>query len=497
MLLNLLLAALTGLLLVLIHPGFELVMLAPFALTPLLIALAREWRPIYRFLLGYLAGAVFWGGMCYWIRFVIAVHGGVGWAGGTLVFLLFCLTPSVNMAFFGLLAGVVIHRPHGIPIVAAMWVAAERIPTPFNFMWLKLGDAGVNMGIPIRVAPFVGVYGLSFFFAIMSAALAWVILRRPRRDLFWLAIVAIPFALPTLPDQTKSTQSAVSVQPNIPEEKQWARADVDELHQRLSFLSLQAVLASPIKPVLILWPEAPAPLYYYDDPQFRDHVAQLARTANATLVISTIAHSVKGDPMNSAVAITPSGDIAGRYDKIFPVPFGEYVPAPFGYFAGKVTDQIGDFAAGERVSVMRGGVGTFICYESAFPHLVRQFAKAGATVYANLSNDGYFGRSAAREQHLALVRMRAIENRRYVLRSTNDGITASVDPAGRVLRSLPPYVETSGRLPFSFVTGTTPYTRYGDWFAWICVGISAAGVLLSQVPHYNRAPAAGRGSRKL
>jgi apolipoprotein N-acyltransferase len=424
--------------------------------------------------------------MCYWIRFVIAVHGGVGWTGGTLVYLLFCLTPSVNMAFFGLLASIVIQRPHALPILAAMWVAAERIPTPFNFMWLKLGDAGLNMGIPIRLAPFTGVYGLSFLFALMAAGLAWVILRRPRRDLFWLTLFALPFALPSLPEQTKSAESAVSVQPNIPEEKQWTRADVDALHERLGFLSLQAILAEPGKPRLILWPEAPAPLYYYDDPPFREQVVQLARATQATIVISTIAQNVKGDPMNSAVAITPSGDIAGRYDKIFPVPFGEYVPAPFGYFAGKVTDQIGDFAPGQRVSVLHSGVGTFICYESAFPHLVRQFAAAGATVFANLSNDGYFGRSAAREQHLALVRMRAIENRRYILRSTNDGITASVDPAGRVLETLPAYIETSGRLPFSFVTETTPYTRYGDWFAWLCVGISAVGLLLSQIPHYQR-----------
>ena len=210
MLANLLLAALTGILLVLIHPRFELVLLAPFALTPLLLALAREWRPKYRFLLGYVAGAVFWGGMC-WIRYVIAVHGGIGYAGGTAIFVLFCFTPAVNMAFFGLLAGIVIQRAHAIPILACMWVAVERIPTPFNFMWLKLGDAGVNMGVPIRVAPYTGVYGLSFFFALMSAALAWVMLKRPRRDLLWLIIVVVPFAFTYFPDQVKSTDSAVTV----------------------------------------------------------------------------------------------------------------------------------------------------------------------------------------------------------------------------------------------------------------------------------------------
>jgi apolipoprotein N-acyltransferase len=87
----------------------------------------------------------------------------------------------------------------------------------------------------------------------------------------------------------------------------------------------------------------------------------------------------------------------------------------------------------------------------------------------NLSNDGYFARSAAREQHLSIVRMRAAENRRWILRSTNDGITAAVDPAGRVTRTLEPYTAASSVLRFSYQTGTTPYTRHGDWFAWGCL----------------------------
>ena len=114
-------------------------------------------------------------------------------------------------------------------------------------------------------------------------------------------------------------------------------------------------------------------------------------------------------------------------------------------------------------------IGAFICYESAFPDLVRQFAKDGAELLVNVSNDGYFGHSAAREQHLELVRMRAAENRRWLLRATNDGITATVDPAGRVVFRAPPYQALAADVTYRYGSDQTIYTFYGDWFAWGCL----------------------------
>src|SRR5439155_21645614 len=114
-------------------------------------------------------------------------------------------------------------------------------------------------------------------------------------------------------------------------------------------------------------------------------------------------------------------------------------------------------------------LGAFICYESAFPDLVRQFTRGGAEFLVNLSNDGYFGRSSAREQHLLLVRMRALENQRWILRATNDGITAMIDPAGREIARLPLYTQTSEVFRYNSETVLTPYVRFGDWFAWLCL----------------------------
>jgi apolipoprotein N-acyltransferase len=132
--------------------------------------------------------------------------------------------------------------------------------------------------------------------------------------------------------------------------------------------------------------------------------------------------------------------------------------------------------------------GVFICYESAFPYLVRQFTASGAEVLVNLSNDGYFGESAAREQHLKLVRMRAAENRRWLVRATNSGISATIDPAGRVAHQLPEYAQTAVRTRYSYQTGLTPYVRYGDWFVWVCAAMALAGLAAAQVPKSRREP---------
>jgi apolipoprotein N-acyltransferase len=123
-------------------------------------------------------------------------------------------------------------------------------------------------------------------------------------------------------------------------------------------------------------------------------------------------------------------------------------------------------------------IGTFICYESVFPTFIRQFVLQGAEALFNLSNDSWFGRSAARHQHLEIVRMRAIENRRWILRATNDGITAAIDPAGRVIREIPSYEALSARVSFNYVKETTFYTRWGDWFVAVCALVGALGCRL-------------------
>ena len=202
-----------------------------------------------------------------------------------------------------------------------------------------------------------------------------------------------------------------------------------------------------------------------------------------------MAETPEGAPLNSAVLLRPDGTLVDRYDKINLVPFGEFVPRIFG-FVNRITQEAGDFAPGNRIVVFPMGeqrLGVFICYESVFPDEVRQFVKGGANLLVNISNDGYFGHSAAREQHLEIARMRAVENSRWLIR-VDQRRHHRRDRSGRarIDERLPPYQELVEHMHFAFRSGTTFYTNYGDWFAWGCLVAAAFALVWSQRPHYER-----------
>jgi apolipoprotein N-acyltransferase len=499
---NFTLALLTAVLLILLYPnlifpGFGLPWLAPVALVPLLIALALEPRPLWRLLLGEFTGIVYWFAVCYWIQFVLEVHGGLGRWGSWATFALFCVAKALHLAVFSLLAAVLLKTRYAIPAIAALWTGIERTHGMFGFAWLTLGNAGIDLPLPLRVAPFVGVYGISFVFALISAAVAFLILRRGRKHLYWLAIVPGLLLLPELPARETPAETALVLQPNISEEEQWTDASAGAERDHIIRETLEASQQS-IQQQLIIWPESPGPLYYNRDPTFHQEATQLAQQAHAYFLFGTVTETRDGAPLNSAVLLGPNGALVDRYDKINLVPFGEYVPKFFG-FVNRITQEVSDFAPGNRIVVfpMDGLVqgkasaqrlGVFICYESAFPAEVREFVKGGANLLVNISNDGYFGHSAAREQHLEIARMRAVENRRWLIRSTNDGITAVIDPAGKIDERLPMYQETTAAVHFAFRGGTTFYTNFGDWFAWGCLGAAIFALLWSQRPNYTPEP---------
>ena len=475
--LNWLLALLTAVLLILAFPGFHLAWLAAVALAPLLFAVAREARPWRRFLLGWTAGVVYWFGVCYWIEVVLAEHGGMSQAAAWALFTLFAVVKALHLGVFALLAGILMRRWWAVPAVAALWVAVEVTHGPLGFAWLALGNAGISMAVPMRLAPFTGVYGLSFLFVMLSAALALAAMRRPRAELAWLAALILVVFLPPLPDARRGHETALLAQPNVSETEDWTPESLARTERDQAALTLRGLLAETRNPPgIVVWPEVPAP-FYYEDPRFRDYADGLARLSHAYLLIGEVGHTPSGAPLNSALLISPEGAPVSRYDKVNLVPFGEFVPWPFGALTRKISTEAGDFAAGRRVVVSPVDghkIGAFICYESVFPNFVRKFAAGGAEVLFNISNDGWFGKSAAREQHLEIVRMRAAENRRWILRSTNDGITATIDSAGRLRGTVPSYVQATSYTGFNYTSDETLYTRWGDWFPALCATLALA-----------------------
>ena len=276
----------------------------------------------------------------------------------------------------------------------------------------------------------------------------------------------------------KPDRAALLVQQNIPVSADWSPAYFQQTLSDLTQSHRQCCQQSAAKIDLIVWPESPAP-FFTNDPRFREPVADLARALKTPVVAGSIgsdAPTPNSDApvFNSAALVSPNGEWTARYDKVHLVPFGEYLPFPSLFsFAGGL-DQGGrtiparDLASSPGCRKRRGErkLGVFICYESIFPDEVRQFADNGAQVFVNISNDGWYGDSGAYAQHLNQTRMRAIENDRWLLSTTDTGVTASIDPWGRVVARIPRKERTTLVAPYAL-----DFRHYSLHPAWrlVCV----------------------------
>jgi apolipoprotein N-acyltransferase len=459
------------------------------------------------FLLGYVCGIVWFAGTCYWIFDTMHRYGGLEVPFAALALILFCLYVGLYHGLFGLLLALVAgsSRAESKPadairraLVAApfLWVAVELARTRVTaFPWELLGYAQTGNFALTRIATLTGVYGLSFEILLVNSVFAAAYLStKERRNRLLIAACGAAAILQAgqllAPAAVATDHTALLVQPNVPilEGGMWTKDYFDSTLRELTAMSL----SGPGKKAdssfdLIVWPESPAP-FYTNDPLFRDQVSELARESRTWIVTGAIGmtaptHSGGEGPniFNSASLVDPQGEWVARYDKMHLVPFGEYLPFPRLFaFAGGLTKEVGEFAHGaSRTPLNAGGerFGTFICYESIFPDEVRQGPLQGAQALLNISNDGWYGDSGAWKQHLQQTQMRAIENDRWLLADTNTGMTASIDPYGRIVAATPRKVRTALAAPYALVSGTTFYTRHGDWFAFLCAIISIGALV--------------------
>ena len=509
-----LLVAVSAFLQVVIFPLPGWYVLSWFALTPLILALLRA-RPAgeleisgFRrlkpaspgqgFLLAYVCGILWYAGTCYWVFDTMRQYGGLSAPMALLVLFLFCCYLGLYHGVFGLLLSVASgsgsdRQP--LILTPFLWVALELARTRLTgFPWNLLGTAQVDNAPLCGITAFTGVYGVSFEIALVGVAVAASFLvPRQKRGTLLVASLAAAAVLqagslielpPAHPDH-----SALLVQQNIPVTADWAPALFQQTLEQLKELTDKAVAAqTPGTLRLIVWPESPAP-FFTNDPKFRDTVSQMARVNDSWIVTGSIGSdapnpNAEAPVFNSAALVSPAGQWTARYDKVHLVPFGEYLPFPSLFsFAGGLTKEVGQFAHGaSRTPLDAGGekLGVFICYESVFPGEVRQFANHGAQVLVNISNDGWYGDSGAYAQHLNQTRMRAIENNRWILSTADTGVTASIDPSGRIVAQVPRKQMRALVAPYSLISGTTFYTRHGDWFAYACAIISF-GVLAFSV----------------
>ena len=498
--------------LVLTFPKFSLFPLSAFALAPLILAAAREPRWARRWLWGVLAGFLFFSGICYWIYTVMRQYGGLGMvaAGGVLALLCFAL--SLYWGCFAWLAGRLWQVRWGPLAVPFVWVALElaRAHLLTGVPWLLLGYALTDYPSLARVAGWTGVYGLSFLLVCFNVAWVWILTRKDRAAVAFLGILLVGtlgLFLTATSETYHEDQKAFLVQTNIPQEvgwQPWNLTTQGPLLDRLETLTTQAV-GRQDPPALVIWPEMPASFYFHDDSFTKEYAEGIARRTNSyflTGIVAFVSGSERTQPLNSEVLLDPSGRLLSQYDKIHLVPFGEYVPLQrWLWFAESLTAESGDFVPGSRfvVTELRGGspsagtpaaawakagsgpqggrVSALICYEAIFPDLVRRFVQEGAEVLVNISNDGWFGSSGARYQHLLMARMRTIENARYLLRATNTGLTVVIRPDGRLAAEIPPDRPGVLEARWGFQSRRTFYSRHGDWFAYGACLVAVAALL--------------------
>ena len=517
------LAAVSGLLLVACFPKLRLPGAVWIACFPLLLALSQEKSLKRVFRLGYTCGAVFFAGSCYWFLGVMEGYGHLAPWQAWGAFAAFLAVFSLFIGSFGFLVGCCARRSpsRGLAVAPFLWVAMELARTYLisGFPWNLLGY-GVQAAGLRQIASVTGVYGLSFLAVATSSWLAaLLVLPRGRALRFcaaaWILVLVLGDFLLAPRGSIEAPYDAYLVQPNVPLDDEgisrwepWVHPEPLEhlvaisMAGPLQFAQACAGLADAQHPVthpkehpagkgldpcgtppLIIWAENPAPFYFTRDSVFRSSVARMAGQAHAFSILNTVIplDAAGKQITNSAIVLNPEGNEIARYDKIHLVPFGEYVPWwGFPGLVNKITPEVGNFVAGTKYEVAKtpaGGVGVLICYEAIFPQLARKLTAAGAGVLVNISNDAWYGESAAAYQHLEMARLRAIENRRYLLRATNDGVTTVIDPYGRLGPQLPRNQQGVLAVKFGFEARKTFYTAYGDLFAWVC-GIAAALMLL-------------------
>ena len=505
------LAALSGTLLAAAFPNFNLSLLAWFGLVPLFAAL-RNQSVRNGFWLGGITGLFYFAGTVHWVTNSVHFYGGIPLVPASLITLLLCAFLALFTALF---AAVLVHqmkRHPGLFVLAApaIWTSLELARTYVfsGFPWSLLGYSQYRSLPVIQMADLTGVYGVSFVIVLMNAAIAEFVLDRKKQPLLAAACVLalvlgygyINFRTPEGP----GTFTISVIQGNIEQDKKWDptfQAQTLGTYKRLTREALEQ------RPDLVLWPETATPFYFTGaapaDQVLTADLVAFVQQNKVPLLFGTPTYEIMPNRRivgrNSAFLLSGDGRIEAFYHKIHLVPFGEYVPLKsLLFFVDKMVQAIGDFQAGSEYTVMtvpdHNGSGTrvstVICYEIIFPDLVRQFVNRGANVITTVTNDAWFGNSAAPYQHFSMAVFRAIENRVPVARAANTGISGFIDSQGNILAASGIFKEAHLTQSITPGTNKTIYTRFGDLFSYACVILSL--IMLAWRPRKTSQPNASK-----
>lgn len=458
---NLLLLCFSALTLVFSFPRVKFFPLSWFALVPFLIVIKGK-KPWPALFWGWLFGFLFIGGLLYWIL----LFGFIPW-------LALAIFEGFYFAIFSFLFAFLKRDGiWGALIFASLWVGVEYLRSlgKFGFTWGSLAQSQF-LDVPLLgITKLGGMFFLSYIVAFLNGLLALSPLKKGAKNfllaLFFAHIVGLALNAIYYPQGNirVAVMQAGEGERVTQQAGLWSSPSTDELIRIYNFL-----FKDMDSPRLIVFPETAFPVSLPDVDSVKKWVENKAREKGSYIVIGSPVEEM-GKIFNSAFLFSPEGQILGRYDKVQLVPYGEFVPWRSRFpWLKKLGVRDFDFTPGKGWYPLRGGdfsIGVMICFESIFPKIAREMALKGADILAVITNDSWFGRTWAAEQHLAFSCLRASEEGRYLLRSATTGISAIIAPNGRILQKSelfqPALLEGEigkGR--------NTPYTFVGDYILFL------------------------------
>ncbi|MCG8684890.1 MAG: apolipoprotein N-acyltransferase [Desulfobacterales bacterium] len=484
-------ALVSGFLLTTAFPDTGLYPLAFVALVPFWTAL-KDMAPKKAFYAGLLAGLAHYLTLIYWIVPTLTVFGKLH----PVLAVASLLLLTIYLAFYiGAFAFIMKWMPAPHPFLtpfwgATVWIGLEFIRTHAltGFPWGVLGYSQYTNSLLIQSADLTGVLGISFLVVAVNGSLTllWTALRSKsieKRQAFisvavtlFLIFGALLYGYLRLKTVKHWIQDAphpsISViQGNIEQDKKWDKAFKTFTIDQYTALS-KTVLPSN----LVIWPETALPFYYAREGVYSSRVDALVRQAKTHFLIGSPAAEPANEKFryyNRAYMLTPLGMVQGTYDKTHLVPFGEYVPfQEILWFIDKLTTEAGNFSKGKTgmVPLEFGShkTGVLICFEILFSDISRTFVQNGADILTTMTNDAWFGRTSAPEQHFSIAVLRAVENRRSLVRAANTGISGFIDPSGKIIARTQLFTPAALARKVPAIKQTTFFTRHGD-----IIGIAA------------------------
>ena len=495
MLIRFILAILTGVLFALSFPDAAQGWLMFVALAPLLVAALRARSTWEAFFLGWVGFTTAWLIMVPWVVRAMSRYGGLPY----IVSVLLLVAMALILGLYGGAFAAIVKRlrlgERFLPwlLVPLAWAAIEFARTYLlsGFPWNLVATAIVDYTSLIQIDRAIGPYATGALVVLPSVVIAWLVTQRVASIvrvlvlgslgilmLVWWGTGLVASKLIARPGGADPVKAAL-LQPNISQDMRWDEDNVLAIYRKMVGMTVEAAKNGA---KVIVWPESTVPLSYTETHFYRTSIEELSRDYDIDIILGSVATDPArpGRLWNSAF-LASGGRTIGHYDKIRLVPFGEYVPLRrVLFFAEKLVRAVGEFEFGTNDFPLGGKLkyGPAICYEIVYPQITRSQIRNGADVLVTITNDAWYDGTSAPAQHLAQARLRAIEGNRYLLRAATTGISAFIDPTGRMLEAVPMGRDGIIYATFEPRTETTPYVKFGDWFAWLaCAGVLAALIL--------------------